>query len=158
MATIKCPAPNCDIEWPADTPTDIHSATAHAAPARVPAPTTAVRAEKIRRPMVSAAGSSETWAYFVQRWTDYKQATHLNDSDTVFQLLECCDEELRKDLSGEETVLKNIKTLAVSKENVMIARVKLQQMQQDRDEPVRAFAARLRGAGRSLQLQHQMPV
>ena len=161
MATIKCPAPNCDIEWPADTPTDIltrlldnHSATAHAAPARVPAPTPAVRAEKIRRPMVSAAGTSETWPYFVQRWTDYKQATHLNDSDTVFQLLECCDEELRKDLtrtygalasSGEESVLKNIKTLAVRKENVMVARVKLQQMRQDRDEPVRAFAARLRG-------------
>ena len=161
MATIKCPAPNCDIEWPADTQTDIltrlldiHSATAHAAPARIPAPNPAVRAEKIRRPMVSAAGTSETWAYFVQRWTDYKQATHLNDSDTVFQLLECCDEELRKDLtrtygalasSGEETVLKNIKTLAVRKENVMVARVKLQQMRQDRDEPVRAFAARLRG-------------
>ena len=122
MATIKCPAPNCDIEWPADTPTDIltrlldiHSATAHAAPAGVPAPTPAVRAAKIRRPMVSAAGTSETWAYFVQRWTDYKQATYLNDSDTVFQLLECYDEELRKDLtrtygalasSGEETVLK----------------------------------------------------
>ena len=98
MATIKCPAPNCNIEWPADTPTDIltrlldiHSATAHAAPACVPTPTPAVRAEKIRRPMVSAAGTSETWAYFVQRWTDYKQATHLNDSDTVFQLLGCCD-------------------------------------------------------------------
>ena len=147
--------------WPTDTPTDIltrlldiHSATAHAAPAGMPAPTPVVRAEKIRRPMESAAGTSETWAYFVQRWTDYKQATQLNDSDTVFQLLECCDEELRKDLtrtygalasSGEETVLKNIKTLAVRKENVMAARVKLQQMRQDRDEPVRAFAARLRG-------------
>ena len=45
--------------------------------------------------------------------------------------------------SGEETVLKNIKTLAVRKENVMVARVKLQKMRQDRDGPVRAFAARL---------------
>ena len=161
MTTIKCPAPNCDNEWPADTPTDIltrlldiHSATAHAAPARVPAPTSAAKAEKVRRPVVSAAGTSETWAYFVQRWTDYKQATHLSGSDIVFQLLECCDEELRKDLtrtygalasSDEETVLKNIKTLAVRKENIMVARVQLQQMRQDRDEPVRAFAARLRG-------------
>ena len=161
MATIKCPAPDCEEEWSTTIPTDvltrlldIHSATAHAAPARTSAPTTAAKAEKVRRPVVSAAGTSEAWAYFVQRWADYKQATHLTGPDKVFQLLECCDEELRKDLtrtfgalasSDEETVLKNIKTLAVRQENIMVARVQLQQMRQDRDEPVRAFAARLRG-------------
>ena len=71
---------------------------------------------------MSAAGTSETWAYFLQRWSDYKQATRLTGTDTIYQLLECCDEGLRKDLtrtfgalssSDEETVLRNIKTLAV---------------------------------------------
>ncbi|RUS74671.1 hypothetical protein EGW08_017577 [Elysia chlorotica] len=159
MNTIQCPAPNCETQWPATTPTevlirliDIHSATAHQTSA--PAKTTAARVEKVRRPTVSAAGTSETWAYFEQRWSDYKQATRLEDSDAVFQLLECCDEALRKDLtrtfgglasSDEQTVLANIKTLAVRQENVMVARVQLQQMRQDRDEPVRAYAARLRG-------------
>ena len=161
MATIKCPAPDCNVEWPTTTPTDvltrlldIHSATAHAARVHVPAPTVAAKAEKVRRPVVSAAGTSEEWAYFIRRWTDYKQATHLTGSDVIFQLLECCDEGLRKDLtrtfsalasSNEEAILKNMKTLAVCRENIMVARVQLQQMRQDRDEPVRAFAARLRG-------------
>ena len=108
----------------------------------------------MKRPTISAAGTSEEWAYFLQRWSDYKAATHLTGSDIVYQLLECCDEMLRKDLtrtfgalasSDESTILKNIKTLAVRQENVMVAREQLQQMRQDRDEPVRAFSARLRG-------------
>ena len=81
-------------------------------------------------------------------------ATRLSGTDIVFQLLECCDEPLRKDLTrtystltteNEETVLAYIKTLAVRLENIMVARVHLQQLRQDRDEPVRAFCARLRG-------------
>ena len=163
MATIDCPAPDCEMSWPSTTPEailirllDLHAATAHppTAPTRVPAPPVAAKAEKVRRPTVSAAGTSEAWAYFLQRWTDYKLATHLAGSDIIFQLLECCDEDLRKDLtrtfgalssSDEDTVLNNIKSLAVRQENVMVARVQLQQMRQDRDEPIRAFAARLRG-------------
>ncbi|GFO15432.1 hypothetical protein PoB_004193700 [Plakobranchus ocellatus] len=119
MATIKCPAPGCDAEWPLATPTDvltrlldIHSATAHATSTHVHA-LTAAKAEKVRRPTITASGTSEEWAYFLR--------------------------------STEETVLKNIKTLAVRQENIMVARVQLQQMRQDRDEPIRAFAARLRG-------------
>ena len=92
--------------------------------------------------------------YFKQRWSEYKAATRLTGSDVIFQLLECCDESLRKDLtrisgnltsSSEDTVLKNIKTLAVRQESTMVARFQLQQMMQDRDEPVRAYAARIRG-------------
>ena len=160
MTTIKCPAPDCDTEWPIATPPavlirllDIHSATAHSA-ANTHPPTPAAKAEKIRRPTLAASGTSEEWAYFLQRWTDYKQATRLTGTDVVFQLLECCEEGLRKDVtrtfgalssSTEEAVLSNMKTLAVRQENIMVARVQLQQMRQDRDEPVRAFAARLRG-------------
>ena len=108
----------------------------------------------MKRPIISTAGTQEEWKYFEQRWSDYRAATHLTGTDVVYQLLECCDETLRRDLtrtfgslssSTEATVLKNIKTLAVRQENIMVARVQLQQMRQDRDEPVRAFSARLRG-------------
>ena len=71
------------------------------------------------------------------------------------KLLECCDEQLRRDLTRnaggtlagetEEDVLAAIKALAVREENVMVARVALYHMKQDRDEPIRAFAARLKG-------------
>ena len=73
----------------------------------------------------------------------------------MLQLLECCDEQLRRDLTRnaggtlaggtEQEVLMAMKALVVWEENVMVARVALHHMKQDRDEPIRAFAARLRG-------------
>ena len=94
--------------------------------------------------------------YFQSRWGDYVRATKLTAGpDRVIQLLECCDEQLRRDLTRnaggtlaggtEEETLAAIKRLAVREENVMVARVALHHMKQDRDESVRAFAARLRG-------------
>ena len=159
MSNVACPAPNCDTSWPSTTPPevlvrliDLHGRTAH--PIDHTPATGVAKAEKVKRPMVSAAGTSEEWAYFKQRWTDYKAATHLAGSDVIYQLLECCDETLRKDLtrtfgnltsSDESTLLDRIKTLAVRQENIMVARVQLQQMRQDWGEPIRAFSARLRG-------------
>ena len=93
--------------------------------------------------------------YFQSRWGDYTKATKLVGPDRVLQLLECCDEQLRRDLTRnaggtlaggtEEEVLAAMKALAVREENVMVAQVALHHMKQDRDEPIRAFAARLKG-------------
>ena len=58
----------------------------------------------------------------------------------VIQLLECCDEQLRRDLTRNAGgTLAAIKRLAVREENVMVARVALHHMKQDRDESIRAF-------------------
>ena len=82
-------------------------------------------------------------------------ATKIKGHDIVIQLLECCDEQLRKDLTRsaggsltnktEAEVMTAMKKLAVRQENTMVARVTLHDMRQDRDEPVRSFGARLRG-------------
>ena len=114
------------------------------------------RAEKVKRPSISLAGTTEDWQYFKSRWSDYVKATKLNGTDKIIiQLLECCDEQLRKDLTRntggsltgmtEDEVFAAMKNLAVRKENTMVARVALHNMKQDRDEPVRAYGARLRG-------------
>ena len=60
--------------------------------------------------------------------------------------MECCDKDLRKDLTRaaggtlttktEEEVLAAIKILAVREENAMVARVTLHEMRQDRDKPI----------------------
>ena len=114
-------------------------------------------AEKVKRPTIDQAGTSEEWAYFEQRWEDYKQATRLQGNEVIYQLLECCEENLRKDLTRthgrlntetEQNVLKFIKTLAVRPENVLVARVQLQCLRQDREETIRSFCARLRGQAR----------
>ena len=98
----------------------------------------AARVEKVRCSTISTAGTSEEWSYFKIRWNDYVAATKISGKDLVIQLLECCDEDLRKDLTraagetltekSEADVLKAIKTLAVREENTMVARVALHEM------------------------------
>ena len=156
MPQFDCPIPDCQFKTQ-----DLEAAQAiiflqiHATVHQTAAPQSQAPApEKIRRPTISASGTSEEWLYFKNRWTEYKLATKLKDRDIVFQLLECTEDDLRKDLARtygslvgetEDTVLQNIKTLAVRAENLMVARVQLQNIHQDRDEPVRNFCARLRG-------------
>ena len=111
--------------------------------------------EKVKRRSICAGGSSEEWSYFTTRWQEYVEATKIQGKEIVIQLLECCDENLRKDLTRNaggslvnktaEEVMAAIKKLAVRAEDVMVARVELHNMHQDRDEPVRNFTARLRG-------------
>ena len=84
--------------------------------------------------------SSENWQYLVQRWTDDKAATNIYESDIKMQLLECCDESLKRDLhrsdktissKSKTSVLSAIKRLAVREENTMVSRNLLQSMQFD---------------------------
>ena len=111
--------------------------------------------EKVRRPIITPAGTTEDWSYFLSRWKEYKLATRLTGMDIVMQLLECCEEPLRKDLTrttnsdltarSEEQLLSAIRLLAVREEKVMVSRVLLHQMRQNNGEAIRAFAARVKG-------------
>ena len=155
MPRVKCPIVNCTYETD-DLPSDIViklldlHAISHTG-SSPPAP----KVDRVRRPTVSPAGTGEEWQYFLTRWGEYKTATQISGSAIVIQLLECCDEQLRKDLTraaggsltakSEEDVLASIKRLAVREENPMVARVALHDMRQDNDEPIRAFGARIRG-------------
>ena len=159
MPVIQCPVANCsyvteDVDAVvAASLLNLH-ATDHATRA-TPSTATTPQVEKVKRPTIFPAGTSEDWSYFQSRWSEYKAATKIQGNDIVIRLLECCDEQLCKDLtrnaggslSGkpEVTVMAAIKSLAVREENCMVARVQLHQMRQDRDEPIRLFGARLRG-------------
>ena len=158
MAPIPCTAPNCTTTFNETLdPTvllaliQMHDRTAHQADARPQQPS---KPEKVKRPSIASSGTSEEFTYFQQRWQGYKAATKLQGRDIIFQLLECCDEPLRKDLTrtygdltekDEDSVIDFIKTLAVRPENHLVARVQLLQLRQDRDEPIRSFCARLKG-------------
>ena len=165
MATIKCPAPNCDIEWPADTQTDIltrlldiHSATAHAAPARVPAPTPAVRAEKIRRPMVSAAGTSE--GHTSSRGG---QTTNKPSTSTILKLsFSYWNATMRSYAKISPEPMARLPPVHQDTGSVQRKRNGRQgKTTTDATRQRRASQSLRRapqGVGRSLQLQHQMPV
>ena len=52
------------------------------------------KVEKATRPRISAGTSTEEWAYFISRWSEYKGATQIKDLQCTSQLLECCTESL----------------------------------------------------------------
>ena len=157
MPAVRCPIEGCEYETPnveaviAAALITTH-ATSHQAPNE---PARTARAEKVKRPSISSAGTTENWQYFKSRWSDYVRATRLEGTDRIIQLLECCDDQLRKDLTRnaggtligktEDQVFAAMRGLAIREENTMVARVTLHNMKQDRDEPVRAYGARLRG-------------
>ena len=158
---IQCPVPDCGYETEDCSDTTLLNtlmtlhAGSHIATATAPTPpTVSPRVEKLRRPTISLAGNSEEWAYFETRWDEYREGSKLTGQDVVVQLLECCSEDLRRDLirtaggslfnKGEKEVKEAIKVLAVRQENSMVARVKLHNMKQDRDEPIRLFGARIK--------------
>ena len=159
MPSVKCPIADCEYstEDIADASVVAALLNLHANSHQLTAstPPITVKAEKLKRPTVMAAGSSEEWSYFKTRWTEYKNGSKLCGTDIVIQLLECCDEGLRRDLTrmaggslvnkSEQEVLNAIEALAVRRENSMVARATLHDMRQDRDEPIRAFGARIRG-------------
>ena len=145
MPVVRCPIEGCEYETPDVEPVVAAAlitthATSHQASSQPPQ---VARVEKVKRPNVSSAGTTEDWQYFKSRWGDYVKATKLEGTDRVIQLLECCDDQLRKDLTTnaggsltgmtEEQVLQAIKTLAIREENTMVARVALHNMRQDRD-------------------------
>ena len=75
------------------------------------------------------------------------------DKKAVIQLLECAEDDLRRDIhrssenikeENEDTVINLMKTLSVKKENTMVARVRLAEMTQDLNEPIRTYAARVK--------------
>ena len=92
------------------------------------------KVERVQRPIVSSTGTSEEWQYFTTRWVEYVVATRVTGCERVLQLLECCDEELHKDLTRSTIGALSDKTeaevlaamsLAVRDENRMIARFQL---------------------------------
>ena len=101
-----------------------------------------IKAEKVSRPKVTAAGSSEDWEYFSSRWSEYKKATNLTDTDCVVQLLECCDESLRRWMFSKSPTVRFVRTLCVNCSHSV------------RQMPMKR-ALNPRGLGGGLSLNHQ---
>ena len=169
MPIVQCPFPSCDYATP-DLDASVVAAllTTHAlVHSQASQQTNSSKTEKVRRPTISLSGTAEDWAYFLTRWTEYKQATKVEGQEAVLQLLECCDENLRRDvtrsaggtLTGktEQQVLTAIRTLAVREESSMVARAALYNMKQDREESVRAFCARIRGQANTCKFSTPCP-
>ena len=99
MPVIKCPVPNCQYQTQ-DVETSLVVALLNLhAPTHTSQSSPTAPVEKVKRPTVKSAGMSEDWTYFISHWTEYKEAINISGREAVIQLLECCEEQLWKDLS-----------------------------------------------------------
>ena len=155
--SLKCPIVNCDYEIEESVPLECKPSLLqlHLHEHQTNDRRTTTKGEQLKRPIVSKNNSTEDWNYFLSRWENYKTATNLTEKEKTEQLIECCDDTLRRDLNrvhrgtistfDEPALLMAMKRLAVIEENILVTRYNLTSMTQDPDEPIRAFAARIQG-------------
>ena len=169
MPTVQCPFPNCPYVTPDLDPSVVAALlTTHAmVHSQAPQARSTTKPKEYERPTITLGGSTEDWAYFLTRWKEYCDGTKIIGQDRVLQLLECCESQLRRDITRaaggsltaktEEEVLAAIKALAVREENTMVARAALHGMKQDREESIRAFCARVRGQANTCKFTATFP-
>ena len=66
MESIECPVPDCTYATPANTDAIVVAALLNTH-ATTHSRDTSAKVEKVKRPTISTAGSSEEWAYFKTR-------------------------------------------------------------------------------------------
>lgn len=115
-----------------------------------------IQLSKIPRPTVSGGCSQEDFKFFMRKWNQYVRASNeTDDTKLKDQLLHCPDGTLgnaldkslgdRVDTITVAELLKEIEVLAVVKQSNNVNTLAMITAKQERDEPVRQFAARLRG-------------
>ena len=84
MPEIACPVPGCDYITP-DVDAVIVAAllTTHGSTHPRAAGTVRTEGPKLARPTISSGGNGEDWEYFNTRWTEYKKAHQLKDTDVT---------------------------------------------------------------------------
>ena len=154
MVIVACPAPGCIYETE-DLPAEIvvQLLSIHAlehSRAQIPAS----RGPKLTRPTIDMGVDEETWNAFLRRWETFKLGSGISEDAAPTQLFQCTSEALgdlllkadpRLTTRTTAEVIKAIKQLAVIPVSRGVIRAELFQMKQSSDEPVRTFAARVRG-------------
>ena len=162
MVQIQCPIEGCAYQTPDHSDTIVAAllsahATSHSRPATAPS------GFSVKPPTIQAGGTTEDWNYFTARWNEYVTATNIGGTTQAIQLLECCEEGLRKELTRSnggslanktvQDIMNAIKNLAIREENIMLSRVQLYNMKQDHGETAREFGTRIQTKARSCKYQ-----
>ena len=158
MVVIDCAYPGCAFQSE-DAPEAVACAIlqSHAFSHATPGPNS-IRAPsegpKLTRPSIDVGVSLEAWNVFTRRWQMFRQGSGINEASATAQLFQCASQSLGDSLlkSDAEIVSKPLqellsamRRLAVIPVATGVLRSDLMQMRQLRDEPFRAFAARVRG-------------
>ena len=109
---------------------------------------------KLLRPSISKGITEEEWNTVSRKWDIFKNGTNIPEDQLSTQLWQCCDEELTSDLFRDipnistidvDSLLQSIKQLAVLSVATCVRKTELLALHQDRGQPIRSFAARVKG-------------
>ena len=129
----------------------------HLAPESQPRATTGqkVRPTPIPRPELEEDSTEQEWSHWKTKWDRYKRSClqDMDEAQVIDHLWACCSKPLEdaiwrqagKEPGSEADLLSNMKKLGVRKRNILLNKVAFLDMSQATDEPVKMFAARLRG-------------
>ena len=157
MVVVKCTIPNC-----AYATDDVSEALAialltnhgHAHAANANTGSSSSSGPKLERPKVNVGVTLEEWNVFIGRWEIFRRGSGINDASSTPQFFQCAEKELGDSVlkvnstaaTGPlDPLIKIMRSLAVIPIATGVLRTELLQMKQERDEPFRAFAARVRG-------------
>ena len=113
------------------------------------------KAEKVPRPQLKLGIGQDEYLFFKSRWEAYKRSCHLVEIAMIRdQLVSCCDQDLMMDLhrslgssianATEVVIMKEMEKLAVVQQSNLVNIVALMSANQEREEKIRSYAARLR--------------
>ena len=161
MVKVKCSVPNCQFETDdASEALVIAILTNHglahqnSQPVSTAQAPVAPRGPKLERPKVDIGVTTEGWNVFVRRWDVFRSGSGIDEASAPSQLFQCAGTELGDSLlkanpkAASDTLpelLAAMRSLAVIPIATGVLRTELLQLQQERDEPFRAFAAKVRG-------------
>ena len=160
MVVVGCSVPSCEFKTQ-DVSEALaiamlqnhglaHQNTTVAGPTQTPS----VRAPSLDRPKIDVGVSTEEWNVFVRRWKVFRTGSNINETTAPAQLFQCAGPQLGDNIlktkpeatSGTlEQLLETMRSLAVIPVATGVLRTELLQLRQERDEPFRSFAAKVKG-------------
>ena len=159
---LSCSVAGCEYKTPPGAPSwDImanllatHSSSVHGggASAQASGASNHSKLEKLPRPVFTLNMSESQWTFTELQWNNYISQSQVAPSIQLMQLQAACDDQLRQRvfdtgiyaaLDTKEKFLKKMKELAVIVVHKSIHLMNLWKMQQQSDEQIRAFVARL---------------
>ena len=159
MVVVACTIPGCEFKTQ-DVSESLaiallgnhtvgHTTSSQSAPPLAPS-----RGPKLTRPTIDIGVSIEEWNIFLRRWEVFKAGSGIGEASAPSQLFQCAGADLgdrilktNPTITSESitAVLATMRSLAVIPVATCVLRTELLQLQQERDETFRAFAARVRG-------------